>query len=294
MQELLESMTRRVVANVDGYQPETRVPRLGLAVIREPQPPEATLFPPLVSIVLQGEKELVVGDRTLTYGPAACFCSTIDLHSSGCVVAATPERPYVTASLTLDQDGLAELLASLPEPTETDELEAFAARPASLPLLEAFDHLIALLDTPDDVAPLGPAREREVLYRLLQDVHGPMLRQFAYRQSRLMRVKRAIDWIKLHFDERLTTEQLAQMAAMSVPTFHRHFKETTAMTPLQYQKAIRLEAARRLLLANPSVAHAAYAVGYESPSQFSREYTRFFRVRPSKETRGVSRVPLIA
>jgi AraC-like DNA-binding protein len=294
MEQVLQSMARRISAHVEGFHRETIIPRLGLAVIREQRAPEATSFEPLVSIVLQGEKQLVVGDRTLTYGPGACFCTTISLHSSGCVVTATQDEPYVAASLTLDQDIIANLLADQEHLPEAGSIESFAARPASPLLLQAFDHLIQLLDLPQDINALGAAREREVLYRLLQDAHGPMLRQFAHHQSRLVRVRRAIDWIKQHYNMRLVTEELADLAAMSVPTFHRHFKAATALTPLQYQKAVRLEAARRLLLENRDVAHTAYAVGYESPSQFSREYYRFYSVRPSQENRLISRVPLIA
>lgn len=291
MPDLLGSMTRRVVRHVKGFQRETAVPRLGLAVIEEQQAPETGSFGPLISVVLQGAKELAIGDRRLRYGAGACFCSTIELHTSGCVVTASPQKPYVAISVSLDQDGLAELLASLPTLCVSDNPTTFAAMPSSQPLLEALDHLIALLDTPDDIAVLARSREREVIYRVLQSDHGPMLWQFARQQSRLMRVKQAVDWIKDHFDRRLPTQYLADMANMSIPSFHRHFKAATAMTPLEYQKAMRLQAARRFLLDDVDVARTAYAVGYESPSQFSREYTRFFGVRPSAENIRVSRLP---
>jgi AraC-like DNA-binding protein len=291
MSDLLASMTRRVIRIVNGFQPETLVPRLGLAVIGQQSEPETGSFGPLISVVLQGAKELVVGDRRLRYGAGACFCATIEVHTSGCIVTASPQKPYVAVSMSLDQDKLAELLASLPQLSVSDEATTFAAMPASRQLLEALDHLIALLETPDDIDLLAQSREREVIYRLLQSAHGPMLWQFARQQSRLMRVKRAVDWIKVHFDQRQPTQRLADMASMSIPSFHRHFKAATAMTPLQYQKAVRLQAARRLLLENVDVARTAYAVGYESPSQFSREYTRFFCVRPSKESSQIGRLP---
>ena len=290
MQHLISSMTQRVMRNAVGFQPETLVPRLGLAVINQQSDPETGAFGPLISVVLQGAKELVIGDRQLRYEAVACFCATIPVYSSGCIVTASPPKPYVAISMYLEQDTLADLLVALPQPAVSDKATTFAASTASHQLLEALDHLVALLDTPDDIAVLGQAREREVIYRLLQSAHGPMLWQFAHRQSRLMRVKRAVDWINAHFDQRLPTHHLADMASMSIPSFHRHFKAATAMTSLQYQKAVRLQAARHLLLENIDVAQTAYSVGYESPSQFSREYKRFFCVSPSRESRLVSRL----
>ncbi len=291
MQHLISSMTQRVMRNAVGFQPETLVPRLGLAVINKQSDPETGAFGLLISVVLQGAKELVIGDRQLQYEAGACFCATIPVYSSGCIVTASPQKPYVAISMYLEQGTLVDLLVTLPQPTVSDEATTFAANPASGHLLEALDQLVALLDTPDDIAVLAQSREREVIYRLLQSAHGPMLWQFAQQQSRFMRVKQAVDWINAHFDQRLPTHHLADMASMSTPSFHRHFKAATAMTPLQYQKAVRLQTARRLLLENIDVAQTAYSVGYESPSQFSREYKRFFCVSPSRESSMVSRLP---
>jgi AraC-like DNA-binding protein len=294
MSDVLASMTKRVVRNARGFQPRTLVPRLGLAVIDYQSEPESGLFGPLISVVLQGAKELVVGERRLRYEAGACFCATIDLHTSGCIVTASEQKPYVAVSVSLDQAMLAAVLAEMPATAVADEVTTFGVMQASPQLLAALDHFVALLDAPEDIDVLALSREREVLYRLLQGAHAPMLWQFAHQQGRLMRVKRAIDWIKAHFIERLSTQELAELASMSIPSFHRHFKVSTGMTPLQYQKAIRLQVARRLLLSNVDVTHAAYEVGYESPSQFSREYLRFFRVRPSQESRQIDRFPHIA
>ncbi len=291
MRDLLTSMTRCALRNAKGFQAETLVPRLGLAVISEQSEPETGVFGPLISVVLQGAKELVVGDRQLRYEAGACFCATIELHTSGCIVSASPSLPYIAVSLSINQNNLAGLLSDLPRPRVLDQASTFSAVPASLPLLEALDKLMALLDSPVDIDVLAQSREREVIYRLLQSSHGPMLWQFAHQQSRLMRVKRAVDWITENFRQQLRTESLADLANMSIPSFHRHFRAATAMTPLQYQKATRLQAARRLLIDNVDVATAAYAVGYQSPSQFSREYMRFFGVRPSRESAHVSRLP---
>lgn len=155
--------------------------------------------------------------------------------------------------------------------------------PVTVELLEAWDHLLALLDNPADIPFLAAAREREVLYRLLQGAHGPILRQVGREDSQLSRVRRAIAWIRRNFDQPLRTEALAGVAGMSVSSFHRHFKAATAMSPLQYQKTLRLQAARRLLTTNTDAARAAYAVGYESASQFSREYARLFGAPPGRD-----------
>ena len=291
MPDLLAAVTPRVLRHADAFQPETAVPRLGLAVVQQQSAPETGSFGPLISVVLQGAKELVVGDRRLRSQASACFCATIRLHTSGCIVTASPQRPYVAVSLTLDQGVLADLLATLPPPAVPDEATTFGVTPASPPLLEALDRLVDLLDAPGDIVVLAPAREREVVYRLLQGAHAPMLWQFARQQGRLARVKRAVDRIEAQFDEALPTRLLAEIAGMSVPSFHRHFRAATAMTPLQYQKAVRLQAARRLLIDHVDVARAAYAVGYESSSQFSREYVRFYGVRPSEEASDVGRLP---
>lgn len=291
MQDLLASMVRRVVSIAQGFQPRTAVPRLGLAAIHQQREPDTGSFGPLISVVLQGGKELVVGNRRLSYEAGTCFCSTIELHTTGCVVTASPEQPYVAVSLELDSGILACLLSGLPQEELSDGFLTFDALPVSRSLLEALDRMVALLEWPDDIPVLSASREREVLYRLFQSAHGPMVWRLARQQSRLVRVKRAADWIKEHFDDRLPTRLLADMAGMSVPSFHRHFKAATAMTPLQYQKATRLQAARRLLLDAADVARTAYEVGYESPSQFSREYMRFFRVRPSRDSGQVGRLP---
>jgi transcriptional regulator GlxA family with amidase domain len=150
-------------------------------------------------------------------------------------------------------------------------------------LLDPWLRLMRLLDTPEDMPVLGPMLEREILYRLLQGPQGGVLRQIALADSRLARVRRAIACIRARFDQPLRIEELAGLAGMSPAAFHRHFKAATAMSPLQYQKTLRLQEARRLLIAEPDAARAGYAVGYESASQFSREYARLFGAPPARD-----------
>jgi AraC-like DNA-binding protein len=283
MQETLDRMSRRVQRHTDGIEFQTPIPHVGFGVSMVDSVPVATVYEPMVCMVLQGAKQVMIGDQLLRYDAASCFIASIELPATGCVMEASRERPYVVASLALDRDTLSALLADLPAAPAEPPSAGFGVAPVTLPLIEAWDQLLALLDTPADIPFLAPAREREILYRLLQSEHGAMLRQIARADSRLSQIRRAIDWIRRNFDQALPVPALAQIAGMSVPSFHRHFKAVTAMSPLQYQKTLRLQAARRLLITSTDAAKAAYAVGYESASQFSREYARFFGAPPSRD-----------
>lgn len=276
-------MSLRVQRHTDGMRPTTPVPRVGLGVARRQSTPVMALYQPMVCLVLQGAKQVIIGDRVLRYDPASCFVASLELPAASCVIEAAEDQPYVVASLALDQDALTALLAELPPAPAADLAMGFGVAPVTSELLEAWEGLLALLDAPADIPFLAAAREREVLYRLLQGAHGPMLRQVAREDSRLSQVRRAMAWIRDHYSETLRTETLATIAGMSVPSFHRHFKSATAMSPLQYQKTLRLQAARRLLTTNADAGRAAHAVGYESASQFSREYARLFGAPPSRD-----------
>ncbi|MFB2554060.1 AraC family transcriptional regulator, partial [Ensifer soli] len=250
MKDLLDPLCRRVLRHAEGICRETAIPRIGLGVLRERTLPAVTICEPMICLVVQGAKQVLVGDRILRYDTASCFAASIELPTTGCVIEAEPDKPYVAVSLTLDRDALTSLLADMAPIAATNATPGFGVAPVTHELLEAWSHLIALLDMPEDVPYLAEAREREVLYRLLQGAHGPMLRQIVREDSRLSQVRRAIEWIRRHFDQTLRTETLADIAGMSVPAFHRHFKAATAMSPLQYQKMLRLQAARRLLATN--------------------------------------------
>jgi transcriptional regulator GlxA family with amidase domain len=170
----------------------------------------------------------------------------------------------------------------VPSPTAEP---AFAVNPVTPELLDAWLRLLRLLDAPQDIAVLAPLCEREILYRLLQGPQGAIVRQIARADSRLSQVRRAIALIRDQFDRPLRVEALAEEAGMSPASFHRHFRTATAMSPLQYQKSLRLQEARRLILAGRDVAAAGFAVGYESASQFSREYARLFGSPPSRDAK---------
>ncbi|WP_018389256.1 AraC family transcriptional regulator [Ancylobacter sp. FA202] len=293
MQNLLDRMCHRIARHTDGMRPETPLPHVGIGIARQHSAPVTTLYEPMACVVLQGTKQVLIGDRMLRYGAGSCFIASLELPATGCVIEAARDAPYVVASLALDRDVLTSLLAEMPPAPPAAPTAApasgFGVAPATAALLEAWDQLLALLDTPADIRFLAPSREREVLYRLLQGAHGPLLRQAGRTDSRLSQVRRAISWIRRNFDQTLRTEALAEIAGMSVPSFHRHFKAATAMSPLQYQKTLRLQAARRLLTTHTDAARAAYAVGYESASQFSREYARLFGMPPARDAERLRR-----
>jgi transcriptional regulator GlxA family with amidase domain len=186
--------------------------------------------------------------------------------------------------LTLDPAVIAAMLTDLCETDYDGEGEAFAVSAAGPELIDAWLRMMRLVDRPQEAAMLAPMVEREILFRVLQGPQGDMLRQIARPDSRLSQVRRAIDWIRLHFAEPFRVEPLAAMAGMSVAAFYRHFRAVTAMTPIQYQKRLRLLKARRQLLFEPhNAASVAFSVGYESASQFSREYARLFGMPPVRD-----------
>ncbi len=282
MQEQLSRMLAIAARHVDGLRRETLIPRVavhgGVGTTR----PTPSLYEPALCLVLQGAKQVMIGDRLLRYDPASYFITSVELPASGWVVEATPAKPYVAVTLRLDRASLSGLISDMPVAAE-GETRGFGVSAVTPDLLDAWARLIALLDTPDDIPVLAPIHEREILYRLLKGPQGGVLRQIVRTDSRLSRVRQAIVWIRAHFDEMLRVEDLAERAGMSPASFHRHFKAVTAMSPLQYQKTLRLQEARRLLIASGGAARAAHMVGYESASQFSREYARMFGAPPHRD-----------
>lgn len=281
MQDLLEQMVQRVLRHTGEMRIETPIPRVAIGVLRQHSAPAGTVYGPGLCLVLQGAKQMLVGKKLLRYTAGSCFASVIELPASRCVFELEDDKPFVATSLTLDHRMFTELIAELPLAAPTKAVPGYSVAAVSRELLEAWDRHLALLDMPNDIPVLAAPRERELLYRLLQSPHGPLLRQVVREEGKLAQVRRAIDWIRRNFDEPLPIKTLAYIAGMSVPSFNRHFRTATSTSPLQYQKTLRLQAARRLLATNADAASAAYAVGYESSSQFSREYSRLFG-RPPK------------
>lgn len=282
MEEQLATLRAHVARHIDGRLCDTIVPGVTLGFATEPSTPVATVYEPMVCLVIQGAKQVMIGERMLRYDPASCFIASLEIPASARIIEASPDKPFAAASLVLDREALAALIAEIP-PAPEGETAGFAVSAVTPALLAAWIQLFALFDAPQDVAVLAGARKREIFYRLLQGPQGGVLRQIVRADSRLSQVRRAVAWIRAHYDAPLRIEALADLAGMSVPTFHRHFKAATAMSPLQYQKTLRLQAARRLMIADHDAAHAAYSVGYESASQFSREYARMFGAPPARD-----------
>lgn len=253
-------------------------------------PPTPVIYEPMLYFTLQGIKQMTVGERKLDHRPGTFLLASVDVPVVCAVVDCDRERPYLGLAVKLDPAAVAALLLDLsPEHDRLlddaqNELEPMTISPTTKPMEDALLRFVRLVEAPEDVPLLAPMIERELLYRVLQSEHGGVLRQFAQSDSRLSQIHRAVKWIRAHLAEPLPVETLAGVAAMSVSSFHRHFKAVTGLSPLAYHKQMRLREARRRLLAEPgAVASVAFSVGYESASQFSREYTRQFGLPPARD-----------
>jgi AraC-like DNA-binding protein len=267
-----------------GNQAATALPGVRLVRSDVPTLPVAVVYQPILYIVAQGAKRALLGESVVAYGAGQYLLVSVDLPVTGAVVQASPQAPYLAFALALDPVVLADMLLALPSQPTGAPSPGLAVSPVTPDLLDAALRLLRLLDTPAHIPVLAPLVEREILYRLLTGAQAPMLRQIALAHSHLAHIGRAIGWIRSHFAEPLRIEAVAQQVHMTASTFHRHFKAVTAMSPLQYQKQIRLQEARRLLLAGQAdAASIGFAVGYESPSQFSREYARMFGQPPVRD-----------
>jgi AraC-like DNA-binding protein len=276
---------RVLACKAENRRTETGIPRVAMVQGKIPEHMLAAVYDPMINLILQGSKTMTVGDRTLRYDPATYFVMSIDLPAIGAVHAAESGEPYLAVSLTLDPSVLATLLADLPKPLRRyDNDPGFSVAAVTPDLMDAWVRMLRLMDNPDAIAALAPAYEREILFRVLQGPHGWMLREIATPDTAIARVNLAIHWIRRDFAEPIRVNDLAERAAMSVSAFHRHFKAVTTLSPLQYQKRVRLLTARTLMIASAkSVTAAAFEVGYESATQFSRDYARVFGLPPAQD-----------
>jgi AraC-like DNA-binding protein len=268
----------------------TALPGVSVVCSRTTTEPLGDMAEPTLAVVAQGVKETALNGRTFTYGAGQFLIVSVELPVLGHITQASADEPFLAFILKLRPERIAALLletapAATARPGGADARPAgIAVSDASPALLDAIGRLLALLDAPRDAASLAAGVEREVLWRLVTGPQGAVARQIGLADSRLAHLARAIRWIRGHYDETLRVEQLAALATMSVSSFHRHFRALTSMTPIQFQKQIRLHEARARLLAEPGdVTGAGFAVGYDSPSQFSREYRRMFGVPPSRD-----------
>jgi AraC-like DNA-binding protein len=288
LRELSDSIARHAAPDPGGTWKNDA---LGLMFATASYIPEPThhVYQPVFALVVQGEKQLVLGEKIFTCGKGTFLVVSVDLPLTFQISRATPEQPYMALAMTLKPAAVAALLL---EAATVDRLPVDAGTAgmgvsdAPTELLEAVVRLVRLLDHARDLPVLAPIAEKEILWRLLCSEQGHRLRQIGLADSRLSQIGRAMRWMREHYREALPIEELAHLSAMSVTSFHRHFRAVALMSPLQYLKQIRLQEARARLLARAEdVASVGHAVGYDSPSQFSREYKRAYGFPPGQDAR---------
>ena len=264
----------------------TAVPGLSLFRREELTEPVTGMYEPSLCMVAQGSKRVTLGEDTYVYDAQHYLITSVHLPTVVQILEASPEKPYLGLRLNFDLREVAQLMADshLPPPRTQQSSRGMATGEVTLPLLGAMQRLIDLLGTEEDIPILAPVIQREIIYRLLVGEQGARLRQIAAAGSQSHQIARAIEWLKGNFSQPLRIDDLAEKARMSTSTFHHHFRSMTALSPLQYQKQLRLQEARRLMLAEHlDAATAGFQVGYESPSQFSREYGRLFGAPPLRD-----------
>jgi AraC-like DNA-binding protein len=274
---------------------QTGIPDLMVTAARVTTEPVSQVYEPAFRLVAQGGKSIALGDKVFDYGAGEYLVVSVDLPITSHINIASEREPYLSMGLIVRAATVAALLL---ETAASDQSTAVASgmgvSKAPGELLDAVLRLLRLLDHPRDVPVIAPLIEREILWRLLCGEQGAMLWQIGLADSRLSQISHAIKWIRANYAQILRIEDLAQMAAMSLSSFHRHFRAVTSMSPIQYQKQIRLQEARaRLLAQSADVAAIGFAVGYDSPSQFSREYSRVYGAPPGRDAARLRRVPTL-
>ncbi|MFI6180418.1 AraC family transcriptional regulator N-terminal domain-containing protein [Nonomuraea sp. NPDC051191] len=269
-------------------RPDLRTPIEDVLIFKaeQPRPPTPTTYGKVLAVVAQGTKRFALGDHLYEYREGQYLVASVDLPVTAHFVKASPDLPGLGVGLTLHPTAIAEVLLQV-SPGDLPDLGddapfGLAVSNASAELLDAVVRLLRLLDRPSDITVLAPLVKREILWRLITSDQGGIVRQFGLPDSRLSHMARAVQWIRDHYAQPFRVEEVAKLAGMSVSAFHRNFHAATAMSPIQFQKQIRLQQARLQLAAAPGdIAAVSRRVGYDSPSQFSREYRRQFGVPPS-------------
>ncbi|MCZ8517025.1 AraC family transcriptional regulator [Paenibacillus filicis] len=257
----------------------TSVPSLTLMHATQLSEPLESVYKPSICVVAQGAKTATLADETYRYDPSTFLVTSVELPIIGRIIEASPEIPYLSLKLSFDADVILDIVQEMNRPVfvPAEASRGITVNRTSTALLEAIVRLMQLLNIPEDVPILAPLVIREILYRMLQGEQGALIHPFAIIGSHAHSIAQAIQLINRQYDRPLVIEQLAKSVNMSTSAFHKHFKRVTAMSPLQYQKTVRLQEARRLMLTETvQASDAAFRVGYESPSQFSREYARMY------------------
>jgi AraC-like DNA-binding protein len=285
MLEPIDEIRHQIARHGKTGRHDTVIGGLTLFRTEEARPPVNTIYRPTLCLVAQGRKQVMLGDRIFEYDPSRYLVVTVDLPVRGCIVEGSPEHPYLGLMLQLAPVRIADLLIDLPaDPSPVSRPAAMAMGVLDNRLLEPVARLLRLLDAPEDMGVMQPLIEREILFRLVQGGQGSLLRQVATAGSQLAQVGRAAEWIRTHYAEPVSVAALAEQVGMSVTSFHRHFKAITTMSPLRYRTQIRLQEARRLMVVDEHDAGTiGFKVGYESPSQFSRDYRKMFGLPPGAD-----------
>jgi AraC-like DNA-binding protein len=270
---------------------QTGIDGLGISRRSTPSAPCHSSYQPCFALVIQGAKSLQLGTDTINYGAGDYLLTSLDLPVAWRVVEASSEVPHFCITLAINKEKLLHLLSlstvqrAAAPPSRQRGIVVNAATPE---LLDAAVRLLRLLDRPADIPAMAPLIEQEILYRILSGPAGDQLIDMVIADSQGHRISRAIAWLRENFARTLRVEELAEYVNMSVSSFHHHFKTITAMTPVQYQKQIRLHEARRLMLIERlDAGTAGHRVGYQSPSQFSREYSRLYGLSPARDVDAV-------
>jgi AraC-like DNA-binding protein len=286
----LDTLRKLISRHAHNSHGPTAIEGLTITATDAPTSPRAGVAEPSLGLVIQGRKRTVSGDRVFDYAVGEFLIAQLGLPVVGQVTAASAQCPFLGIGIRIEPSEIAAMV--LEAAVTLDDIPArapgIAVASAGAPLLDALAHLAGLLDTPQDVPVLAPLYRREVLWRLLTGPQGAVVRQIGLADGNLAHITRTVQWIRDHHDDPIRIGQLASLAGMSESTFHRHFRAVTRMTPIQYQKAIRLQEARLALVSGGrDVAEAAHAVGYDSASQFSREYRRLFGAPPGRDAQRI-------
>jgi AraC-like DNA-binding protein len=280
--ELIERFTGQVGAH------ETAIPSLVLIRRSEVSEPTHGVYKPCFCIVVHGLKEVLLGQERYQYGPGDYFVASVDLPVTSQIIKASSDVPYLALKLEFTPSQILEVIneSKIEVSTKEHAKRGMFVSQIEPSLLDAVTRLIKLLENPTDIPVLAPLFTKEILYRVLQGKNGEILKQIAIDGSSTNQIRDVIEQITNNYEKSLRVEELAEAANMSVSSLHRHFKEVTAMSPIQFQKQLRLQEARRLLLLESTdAADVAFRVGYESPSQFSREYSRMFGFPPREDVK---------
>jgi AraC-like DNA-binding protein len=287
--ELRSELARKIAARMGWAENRaTEIPGLTLHRRTAPTAPCSATYEPGVTVMAQGRKRVDLGRTTFTYGESRYLLTSLDLPVVSQITEASEEAPCLAMSLKLEMPVIRELLSreEIQVTEAPSDSPAMATGRVTVEFLSACCRLMDLLDTPRDIPFLSGLIQREIIYRILRGQEGARLRAIATQGDQSHRTAKAITWIKANYAKPLRVEDLAKIAGMGVSTLHHHFQELTAMSPLQYQKQLRLQAARgRMLVDGLDAASAAFEVGYESASQFNREYSRLFGQPPMRDIR---------